>query len=83
VEILREAGPKGLHVNDIGQKNNLDPKKNARLLRYLSTYYMFREVEPDVFANTRMSSMLDTGKSVKDLLAQCVHFCLALYLTQL
>lgn len=33
---------------------------------------MFREIEPDVFANTRISSMLDTGKSVDELLAKSV-----------
>ncbi|ETW80073.1 hypothetical protein HETIRDRAFT_428361 [Heterobasidion irregulare TC 32-1] len=63
VEILREAGPKGLHVDEIAKLNQLDPNKMARLLRFLSTFHMFREVEPDIFANNRISSVLDTGKS--------------------
>ncbi|EIM79956.1 S-adenosyl-L-methionine-dependent methyltransferase [Stereum hirsutum FP-91666 SS1] len=43
VEILREAGRNGTHVVEIAKRNQLDPKKNARLHRNLSTYYMFRE----------------------------------------
>lgn len=34
----------------------------------LATSHIFVEVAPDVFANNRASSALDTGKSVKDLL---------------
>lgn len=63
-EILREAGPQGLHVKDIGYKSGVDPHKIGRILRYLATNYIFKEVSPDVFANNRSSSMLDTGKSV-------------------
>jgi hypothetical protein len=36
----------------------------GRVLRYLATNHIFREVSPDVFANNRISSALDTGKSV-------------------
>ncbi|KAF8351882.1 S-adenosyl-L-methionine-dependent methyltransferase [Amanita rubescens] len=61
-EILREAGPKGLHVNDIGAKNGLDAQKLASCLRVLATHHIYREVRPDVFANNRVSSLLDTWK---------------------
>lgn len=44
----------------------------ARILRLLATNYMFTEVSPDVFANNRLSSVLDTGKSVEELLAKLV-----------
>ena len=42
----------------------------ARVLRLLATNYVFTEVSPDVFANNRLSSVLDTGKSVEELLAR-------------
>jgi hypothetical protein len=44
----------------------------ARILRLLATNYIFTEVSPDVFANNRLSSVLDTGKSVEELLAKFV-----------
>lgn len=42
----------------------------ARVLRLLATEFIFREVSPDVFANNRISSILDTGKSSGDLLTK-------------
>jgi hypothetical protein len=42
----------------------------ARVLRLLATNHIFTEVSPDVFANNRLSSVLDTGKSVEELLAR-------------
>ena len=44
----------------------------ARILRYLATNYIFKEVEADVFANNSPSSVLDTGKTIDDLVARCV-----------
>lgn len=68
-EILREAGPKGLHVDKIAEKSKISGMKLARLMRYLATHHVYKEIEPDVFTNTRISSMLDTGKSVEELFA--------------
>ncbi|KAJ7159946.1 O-methyltransferase [Mycena crocata] len=62
VEILREAGPEGLHAQDIAKKANTDPDKLARILRLLATHHVFREVTPDVFANNRISSAIDKVK---------------------
>ena len=42
----------------------------ARNLRLLATNHIFIEVSPDVFAINRLSSVLDTGKSVDELLAR-------------
>ncbi|CCM07046.1 uncharacterized protein FIBRA_09366 [Fibroporia radiculosa] len=70
VEILRDAGPEGLHVDEIAQQNGLDPPKLSRILRRLATNHIFREVRPDVFANNRLSSVCDTGKSVEELRAR-------------
>ena len=42
----------------------------ARILRLLATNHIFTEVSPDVFTNNRLSSVLDTGKSVEELLTR-------------
>lgn len=39
----------------------------------MATYHVFKEITPDSYTYTRISSLLDTGKSVQDLLAQCVY----------
>ncbi|EIM80621.1 S-adenosyl-L-methionine-dependent methyltransferase [Stereum hirsutum FP-91666 SS1] len=68
-EILREAGPRGLHINEIAAKSKTSPQKLGRVLRLLATEHIFKEVSPDVFANNRISSVLDTGKAVDEILA--------------
>lgn len=68
-EVLREAGPKGAHVDEIVAGTVVSPQKLARILRLLASRHIFREVSPDVFANNRLSSLLDTGKSVAELRA--------------
>lgn len=68
-EILREAGPQGLHVKDVAQKNGLDEKKLDRILRYLSSTHIYEEVEPNVFRNNRLSSLLDSGKPSADVIS--------------
>ncbi|KII92455.1 hypothetical protein PLICRDRAFT_50832 [Plicaturopsis crispa FD-325 SS-3] len=70
VEILREAGPQGLHINEIAAINQTDPGKLGRVLRLLATDHIFTEVSPDVFANNRISSVADTSKPVADILAK-------------
>ncbi|PIL29533.1 hypothetical protein GSI_08341 [Ganoderma sinense ZZ0214-1] len=83
VEILREAGPVGLHVRDIHRlvlelRTNvkgaapadgarLTPAHLSHILRLLATGHYLREVAPDVFANNRASSYIDTGKTVAQL----------------
>ncbi|KAJ7234592.1 O-methyltransferase [Mycena rebaudengoi] len=59
-DILREVGSEGLHVKDIAAPSNADPGLLARVLRLLATHNIFREVTPDVFANNRLSSALDS-----------------------
>jgi hypothetical protein len=44
----------------------------ARILRLLATNHIFIESSPDVFKNNRISSMLDTMKSLEDLKAMYV-----------
>ena len=45
---------------------------SARLLRYLATHHVYKELSPDVFTNTRISSILDTGKSVNAIISKNV-----------
>jgi hypothetical protein len=44
----------------------------ARVLRLLATHYIFTETSPDVFRNNRLSSMMDTLKSVDEIKAKYV-----------
>ncbi|KAF5391012.1 hypothetical protein D9757_004066 [Collybiopsis confluens] len=66
-EILRDAGKEGMHVRDIAKLNGQDPEKLARFLRYLCSNHVYKEVSPDVFANNRVSSLLDTKKTINQL----------------
>ncbi|TFY78717.1 hypothetical protein EWM64_g5297 [Hericium alpestre] len=68
-EILHDAGPEGKHVNEIARPTKKDPAKLARILRFLATHHVFVEVSPDHFAHNRLSSLLDTHKSVDYILA--------------
>src|SRR5438477_10152959 len=43
----------------------------GHILRLLATHHITREVAPNVFANNRISSMLDTGKDPHDLITRC------------
>ncbi|KAJ7648737.1 O-methyltransferase [Mycena polygramma] len=62
VEILREGGREGMHIQDIAEKAGTDLDKLCRVLRLLATHHVFREVTPDVFTNNRISSVIDKGK---------------------
>lgn len=57
------AGPSGAHVSQLSQKTGVDPDKLAHILRLLATHHITREVSPNVFANNRISSLIDSGKS--------------------
>jgi hypothetical protein len=39
----------------------------ARILRYLATRHVFKEISPDVFVNNRLSSALKKAKSLKEI----------------
>ncbi|KAJ6501155.1 O-methyltransferase [Mycena vitilis] len=67
VEIVRESGNRGIHANEIAKINHTDPVKAARILRLLANHHIFTEIRPDVFASNRLSSVLDSGKSVGEL----------------
>ncbi|KAK0205287.1 S-adenosyl-L-methionine-dependent methyltransferase [Desarmillaria ectypa] len=66
-EILRDVGPEGVHIDDIVKRNGMNAARLGRVLRLLASHHIFREVSPDVFANNRISSLLDSGKAVQEL----------------
>ncbi|KAL0060684.1 hypothetical protein AAF712_012561 [Marasmius tenuissimus] len=72
-EILREAGPQGMHVEDISKKNGVDPQKLSRFLRLLAMHHIYKEITPEVFTNTRISSLLDTFKPSEVVLSNPEH----------
>lgn len=51
----------------IAVKTGLDANKLERILRVLTTDFIFKEVTPSVFANNRNSSFLDTGKTYEEI----------------
>ncbi|KAI9429480.1 hypothetical protein BJY52DRAFT_1345215, partial [Lactarius psammicola] len=59
----------GLHAREIAKPMGVHPAKLARILRLLATNHIFIEVSPDVFANNRLSTVLDTGKPVEELIS--------------
>lgn len=46
----------------------------GRFLRFLATNHVYRELKPNVFTNTRISSMLDTLKPSKEIIAEYNSF---------
>ncbi|KAJ3819936.1 S-adenosyl-L-methionine-dependent methyltransferase [Lentinula raphanica] len=66
-EILKEAGTEGLHVKELALAAGVDSSYLARVLRYLATRHVFKEVSPDVFAHNRLSSLLTKAKSLKEI----------------
>jgi hypothetical protein len=71
VDALKEGDQeKGMHVEEIARKIKVtDHTKLARVLRYLATRHVFREVTPNVFANNRLSSALAKAKSLEQIQA--------------
>ncbi|KAI0032886.1 S-adenosyl-L-methionine-dependent methyltransferase [Vararia minispora EC-137] len=56
--ILKEGGDEGVHIDEIAAQAGVPGDGLARVLRYLATRHIFREVKPDTFANNRISSTL-------------------------
>ncbi|VDB99932.1 unnamed protein product [Peniophora sp. CBMAI 1063] len=64
-DILKDSGEKGMHVKEVASRTNVSHEHLARLLRYLATRHVFREVAPDVFSNNRVSSVLVKKNSIE------------------
>ncbi|KAI0063786.1 S-adenosyl-L-methionine-dependent methyltransferase [Artomyces pyxidatus] len=68
-DVLKDVGPQGLHVDEIGREVEIDGDKLARILRYLATRHVFKQVAPNVFANNRLSSILVKARPLGELKA--------------
>ena len=85
VEILRAAGPAGVHIQELSKLldveegnlgsvyflvDNRQVTHNTSLghiLRLLATHHITREVRPNVFANNRISAIMDSGRTFPQL----------------
>ncbi|KAF8664228.1 hypothetical protein AX16_000790 [Volvariella volvacea WC 439] len=67
VEILREAGLNGMHVDVLSEKTGVEKSKLAHILRLLCTHHLMRELSPNTFTINRVSSLIDSGKTLSQL----------------
>ncbi|KAF8889036.1 S-adenosyl-L-methionine-dependent methyltransferase [Infundibulicybe gibba] len=58
------SSPSGVHVGEISKRTGLEESRLARMMRLLASRRCFREVEPDVFANNRLSQNLLSANPV-------------------
>ncbi|KAJ7769225.1 hypothetical protein DFH07DRAFT_1007117 [Mycena maculata] len=63
------AGDDGSGVQGGGVGMGSGEKTLAHVLRLLATHHVVREVVPDVFAVNRISSLIDTGRDLEELVA--------------
>ncbi|KAF7303731.1 4-O-methyltransferase 1 [Mycena indigotica] len=68
-DVLSNAGPQGLHVNEIAAATGVDADHQARILRFLATRHVFKEISPNTFCNNRISSLLVKAKSLAEIKA--------------
>ncbi|KAF5377266.1 hypothetical protein D9615_006423 [Tricholomella constricta] len=68
-DILKGAGPQGLHTKEISAINGVDAVGMTRVLRHLAAHHVFKEVTPNVFANNQVSSLLAKVKSLEEIQA--------------
>ncbi|EJC99588.1 S-adenosyl-L-methionine-dependent methyltransferase [Fomitiporia mediterranea MF3/22] len=61
-EILRDAGPEGMHAEEIAKRSGVHARKLYRVMRMLASNHYFREVDEKTYAHNLLSSLLDTGK---------------------
>ncbi|KZO90320.1 S-adenosyl-L-methionine-dependent methyltransferase [Calocera viscosa TUFC12733] len=58
--------PEGVHISELSAKCGIAGDKLARILRLLSCKHVFRELQPGVFANTRLSARLSKQHAIWD-----------------
>ncbi|KIK59999.1 hypothetical protein GYMLUDRAFT_44008 [Collybiopsis luxurians FD-317 M1] len=64
-EILKEKGPQGAHIEELAEATGVEASYLGRVLRYLATRHIFKEMAPNVFSHNRQSSLLTKAKSLK------------------
>ncbi|KAF8895211.1 S-adenosyl-L-methionine-dependent methyltransferase [Infundibulicybe gibba] len=55
---ILSSSPGGVHIKEISEKTSLEEGKLVRIMRLLASRGCFREVEPNVFSNNRLSQNL-------------------------
>ncbi|EIM90605.1 S-adenosyl-L-methionine-dependent methyltransferase [Stereum hirsutum FP-91666 SS1] len=68
--------PEGLHIDVLANRSNLDAGKLGRILRMLATKHCFNEVQPNVFANNRLSMKLVSTDPVSSLVGHVTGGCM-------
>ncbi|KLO09400.1 S-adenosyl-L-methionine-dependent methyltransferase [Schizopora paradoxa] len=68
-DLIRTGDSKGTHVDALAGKCKVEAGQLSQILRLLSAQGIYREISPDVFANNRLSIVLDRGLSSSDLVA--------------
>ncbi|KAK7446999.1 hypothetical protein VKT23_014212 [Stygiomarasmius scandens] len=76
-DVLKDAGCLGLHVDSIAAATGTDANNLKRILRYLATRHIFREIAPDIYTNNRISSLLTTTRQAQELEGQTKTFTLS------
>ncbi|KAF8880084.1 S-adenosyl-L-methionine-dependent methyltransferase [Infundibulicybe gibba] len=61
---ILSSSPGGAHVREISEKTGLEESRLARIMRLLASKWCFREVEPNVFSNNRLSQNLLSANPV-------------------
>jgi len=65
-DILQE-NPAGMHISELGKKSGVEERKAGRILRFLASKHIFREVSENVFANNRLSIQLLSSNPLSSL----------------
>ncbi|KAJ7599610.1 S-adenosyl-L-methionine-dependent methyltransferase, partial [Mycena floridula] len=68
-DILAQGPEMGMHLDNIADINGVEASYIGRILRYLATRHIYKEVAPNVFANNRISSLLKKRKTVQEIQA--------------
>ncbi|KII84142.1 hypothetical protein PLICRDRAFT_179817 [Plicaturopsis crispa FD-325 SS-3] len=74
-DILKKK-PDGMHISELSKETGIESKKLSRILTLLATKHCFREVAPDVFANTRLSRMLSADGHPSLVELETVELCI-------
>ncbi|EPQ51546.1 S-adenosyl-L-methionine-dependent methyltransferase [Gloeophyllum trabeum ATCC 11539] len=68
--------PNGMHVSELSKASGVEVGKLGRVLRLLATQHCYREVEPDVFANNRLSMKLLSNDPIGNFIGHITDECM-------
>ncbi|EAW24695.1 O-methyltransferase tpcA [Aspergillus fischeri NRRL 181] len=64
-DLLAAGDEGGVHVDRISQKARIEPRKLARILRYLCSIGIFKQTGPNTFANNGISAALVSNEPLR------------------